>query len=191
MIDLQKEHAQSESEDQETAIIGIDHLGINVPDIDSATAFLQLAFGAKVIYESYSKQQVPLDLTGIEETLNVAMGTKIYACRMIKIGRGPTIELFEVHVDGQREAIKSSDLGIQHFCFYTDNMISSIKRFVSAGGKILSDPNPILFPLEKGDRNFFCYGLLPWGTSIEFITYPDGMPYEANTRLRRWKGGKT
>jgi catechol 2,3-dioxygenase-like lactoylglutathione lyase family enzyme len=180
-MDFKKENA---------GIVGIDHIGINVPDIHSATTFLQQAFGAEVIYESYSKTQPPLELTGIEDTLNVAKGTSIYSCRMIKIGEGPNIELFEVHVEGQRAAIQSSDLGLQHFAIYTDNIQASIGRFASAGGRILSDPNPILFPLEKGDNNYFCYGVTPWGTSVEFITYPDGMPYEAGTILRRWKGGK-
>jgi catechol 2,3-dioxygenase-like lactoylglutathione lyase family enzyme len=190
-MDLQKDQRQIVNENSEAIITGIDHIGINAPDIEAATFFLQQAFGAEVIYESYSKQQPPLELAGIEDTLNVGKGTRIHACRMIKIGRGPTIELFEVYVDGQREAIKSSDLGLQHFCVYTDNISDSIKRFASAGGKMLSGPNPILFPSEKGDRNFFCYGVMPWGTSVEFITYPQGMPYEANTRLRRWKGGKS
>jgi catechol 2,3-dioxygenase-like lactoylglutathione lyase family enzyme len=180
-MDLQKE---------DVITVGIDHIGINVPDIDSATTFLKEAFGAEVIYESYSKTLPPLDLTGIENTLNVASGTRIYACRMIKIGYGPNIELFEVHVEGQRKAIQSSDLGLQHFAVYTDNIQASIGRFASAGGRMLSNPNPILFPLEKADDNYFCYGVTPWGTSVEFITYPDGMPYEAGTNLRRWKGGK-
>jgi catechol 2,3-dioxygenase-like lactoylglutathione lyase family enzyme len=190
-MDLQQEPVQTKGYDKDASIVGIDHIGINVPDIDSATIFLQQAFGVEVIYESYSKMQPPLELTGIENKLNVAMGTRIHACRMIKIGYGPTIELFEVHVDGQREAIQSSDLGLQHFAVYTDNITDSVKRFTFAGGNILSNPNPVLFPSEKGDRNFFCYGVMPWGTSIEFITYPEGMPYEANAKLRRWKGGKS
>lgn len=49
----------------------------------------------------------------------------------------------------------------------------------------------MLFPEEKGDHNFFVYGLTPWGTSVEFITYPDKMPYEDQTHLRRWKGGSS
>lgn len=169
---------------------GIDHIGINVPNIDDATFFLQDAFDAEIIYESYSKKQPPLGLDGIESTLNVKEGTKIHACRMIKIGHGPNIELFEVHVNGQREAIKASDLGIQHFALYSDNISKAIEQFERAGGKILSDPSPILFPMEKGEHNFFCYGVTPWGTSVEFITYPGGMPYEEHTDLRRWKAGR-
>ena len=83
-------------------------------------------------------------------------------------------------MDGQFEAIMSSDLGLQHFAVYTDNISESIGRFAFAGGNILSDPNPVLFSPEKGGRNYFCCGVIPWGTSIEFITYPEGMPYEAD-----------
>ncbi|WP_206196637.1 VOC family protein [[Flexibacter] sp. ATCC 35103] len=184
----------SETRKEKSAVsaeAGIDHIGINVPDIDSATVFLSRAFGAKVIYESHSKNEAPIDLSGVESTLNVASGTKIFAVRMIKIGNGPNIELFEVHAEGQRNAIKSSDIGLQHFAIYSDSISVSIERFVEAGGKILSKPNPMLFPEEKGDHNYFVYGLTPWGTSVEFLTYPDKMPYENQTKLRRWKGGKT
>lgn len=174
-----------------TNIVGIDHIGINVPDIDAATAFLQNAFGAEVIYESYSKELPPLELDKTEAgALNMKPQAKLHSCRMIKLGNGIDIELFEIHVDGQRESVKSSDLGLQHFAVYTDNISESLERFATAGGKISSIPKPLLFPLEAGKKNFFCYGLTPWGSSVEFITYPDGMPYEANTITRRWKGGK-
>ena len=174
---------------QNHTVAGIDHIGINVPDIDSATIFLQQAFDAVVIYESYSKEQSPLEFDGNEAILNLSPHTKLYACRMIKIGRGPNIELFEVQVSGQRDAVRSSDLGIQHFAIYTEDMTASLEKFSKAGGKVLSEPNRLLFPLEAGDKNFFCYGVTPWGTSVEFLTYPDGMPYESQTNIRRFKGG--
>ncbi|MFD2286203.1 nuclear transport factor 2 family protein [Pedobacter petrophilus] len=171
--------------------VGIDHIGINVPDIESASSFLQQAFDAEILYESYSKQQPPLEFDGNEANLNLSPQTKLFACRMIKIGSGPDIELFEVHVNGQREAVKSSDLGIQHFAIYTEDIKSSLEKFSKAGGKLLSDPDRLLFPLETGEKNFFCYGVTPWGTSVEFITYPDGMPYEKQTNLRRFKAGRS
>ncbi len=174
-----------------TLISGIDHIGLNVPDIDIATVFLQQAFDAEIIYESYNKQQPPLELPDeTSASLNLAPQAKLHSCRMIKIGKGVNIELFEIHVDGQREPVKSSDFGLQHFAVYTDNLIKATEQFERAGGCMLSKPIPILFSLENGDDNFFCYGLTPWGTTIEFITYPNGMPYEAQTNLRRWKGGK-
>lgn len=165
-------------------ITKIDHIGLNVPDIDSATVFLQEAFGAETIYESYSRELPPLEASDeLASALNLEPKATLYSCRMIKIGSGVRIELFEIHVDGQKQPIKSSDLGLIHFALYTDHLHEAIQKFEAAGGKMLSGPNPFLFPAEKGERNFFCYGLTPWGTTIEFITYPDGMPYENNNDL--------
>ncbi|MCK0190282.1 hypothetical protein MWU84_09925 [Arenibacter sp. F20364] len=150
-----------------------------MPDIDSATVFLQEAFDAKIIYESYSRELTPLEASDeLASALKLAQKAALYSCRMIKIGSGVRIELFEIHVDGQRQPIKSSDLGLIQFASYTNYMDEAIQKFEVAGGKMLSGPNPFLFPAEKGDKNFFCYGLTPWGTTIEFITYPDGVPYE-------------
>ncbi|WP_308993458.1 VOC family protein [Mariniflexile litorale] len=165
-------------------ITKIDHLGLNVPDINTATIFLQEAFDAEIINESYSRALPPLEASDeLASTLNLAPKATLHSCRMIKIGSGVRIELFEIYVDGQRQPIKSSDLGLIHFALYTDSMHKAIQKFEAAGGKMLSGPNPFLFPSEKGDKNFFCYGLTPWGTTIEFITYPDGMPYEKNNNL--------
>ena len=174
-----------------TTIAGIDHIGINVPDIDAATLFLQDAFGAEVMYESYSKEKPPLVVEDADATtLNMAQRSELHSCRMIKIGKGINIELFEIHVNGQRESVRSSDLGLQHFAVYTDDISGSLQRFTSAGGKVLSEPKPLLFPLETGEKNFFCYGITPWGSTVEFITYPEGMPYEDQTSFRRWKAGQ-
>ncbi len=165
-------------------ITKIDHIGLNVPDINIATTFLQEAFDAEIIYESYSRALPPMEASEeLASALNLAPKSTLYSCRMIKIGSGVKIELFEIHVDGQRQPVKSSDLGLIHFALYTDNMHKAIQKFEAAGGIMLSDPNPFLFPAEKGDKNFFCYGLTPWGTTIEFITYPEGMPYEKNINL--------
>ncbi|MFC4209749.1 hypothetical protein ACFOWA_01065 [Pedobacter lithocola] len=53
---------------------------------------------------------------------------------MIEIGNGPDIELFEFHVDGQKEAVRSIDLGLQHFAIYTNDIKTSLEKFSSAGG---------------------------------------------------------
>ena len=173
-------------EQNNNIISKIDHIGLNVPDIETATVFLQAAFDAEIIYESYSRELPPLDASDeLVVALNLAPKATLYSCRMIKIGNGVNIELFEIHVDGQRQPVKSSDLGLIHFTLYTDKIHEAIQKFEDAGGKILSEPMPFLFPMEKGEGNFFCYGLTPWGTTIEFITYPNGMPYEQHTDLRR------
>lgn len=165
---------------------GIDHVGITVPDIEAATVFLIDSFGAQVIYESFTADQPPQGGTEMERDLNLASGTQLIAARLLRLGIGPEIELFQVKVDNQRPAARPSDFGLQHLALYVDDMDEAMRRFEAAGGKMLSGANPFLFPKETGPGNSFCYGQTPWGMMIEFLTYPSGMGYESDTPLRRW-----
>lgn len=165
---------------------GINHVGVTVPDIEAATKFLINGLGAHVIYESYSADQPPAGSPDLDHSLNLAPGTQLVAARMIQIGIGPEIELFQLKADEQREAVRPSDFGLQHLAFYADDIEEATRRFEAAGGKMLSQPNEILFPKEQGEDNFYCYGRTPWGMMIEFITFPSAMPYESETPLRRW-----
>jgi catechol 2,3-dioxygenase-like lactoylglutathione lyase family enzyme len=165
---------------------GIDHIGVTVPDIELATKFLEAGCGAEVIYRSFEAGQSPQGGAKLEHDLNLASGTRLIASRMIRLGVGPTIELFELQASDQRPAARPSDFGMQHLALYVDDMVAAIKRFETAGGKIFSKPNPFLFPMEAGDGNLFCYGEAPWGMVIEFITYPSKMGYEEKTDLRLW-----
>jgi catechol 2,3-dioxygenase-like lactoylglutathione lyase family enzyme len=170
-------------------IRGIDHVGITVPDIEAATEFLVKGCGAQIIYRSFTADRAPLSSPDMEAELNLAPGTQLIASRMMKLGVGPGVELFELRASDQRPSARPSDFGLQHLALYVDDMAAAIARFEAAGGKMLSKPNPFLFPLEVGEGNLFCYGRAPWGTMIEFITYPSKMPYEDETDLRVWHSG--
>ena len=85
-------------------IRGIAHVGITVTDIDAATTFLVEAFGAQVIYQALGKEDKPEGGSALEANTGVAPGTVMRSQRMIRIGRGPDIELFEMHADDQRPA---------------------------------------------------------------------------------------
>jgi catechol 2,3-dioxygenase-like lactoylglutathione lyase family enzyme len=165
---------------------GINHVGVTVPDIEAATTFLIDGVGAHVIYESYSADQPSAGGPELDQALNLAPGTRLVAARMIQVGTGPEIELFELKADAQREAARPSDFGLQHLALYVDDIEAAIARFEAAGGKMFSRPNEILFPKEQGEGNLYCYGQTPWGMMIEFITFPSAMPYEGETPLRRW-----
>jgi hypothetical protein len=60
-------------------------------------------------------------------------------------------------------------------------MSAALERF-AAGGEILA-------PREQGPGNQFCYMRAPFGTPIEFISYPSRQPYTETASLRRWKPG--
>jgi catechol 2,3-dioxygenase-like lactoylglutathione lyase family enzyme len=109
--------------------------------------------------------------------------------RMLCFPDGPSVELFEFDAPDQRSAVIPSDLGLQHLALYADDIEATCALVVAAGGEVLGDPAPIELPLEAGPGNKWCYTRTPWGMTIELITFPGPMGYEATTALRRWKPG--
>ena len=120
-----------------------------------------------------------------EKELDLAPGTKLITMRMMKLAHGPGLELFEMKGPTQHPPARPSDFGLQHIAVYVDDMDASLRRFVAAGGTILSGPN-VMLGLEKGEGNSWAYAQAPWGTVIELLTYPGKEDYEKNTKVRRW-----
>jgi catechol 2,3-dioxygenase-like lactoylglutathione lyase family enzyme len=166
-------------------IRGMDHVGITVPDLDAASRFFADAFDAKPLYDNIKRTDPPLAGSKAEAMLGVLPGTVLVTMRMMQLGSGPGIELFEMRGPDQRPAARPSDFGLQHVAVYVDDIDYAIQRFVAAGGTMLTGPNELL-GLEKGKGNAWCYGRTPWGSVIELITYPGPREYEVTTPLRRW-----
>ena len=170
----------------EATMRGIDHIGITVQDIEVATNFLVDGLGAEVIYESIGHADPPLEGKNLENHTNCFPGTRVTALRMIRVGYGPDIELFEMHADEQSPSARGSDFGLQHMAVYTDDPEEAVKRFERAGGKMNMSPIPIPVALETAPHNTYAYGQAPWGMLVEFMSRPDHMKYEEITSLRRW-----
>lgn len=170
---------------QMTTVSGIDHVGLAVSDIDAATAFLEAALGAEVIYETLKRGAEPQGGAATEQRLDLAPSSEIRAIRMFRVQNGPGIELFEIAAPDQHQAARASDLGWQHIAVYTDDMTAALERFTAAGGTVLAPPHE-LPPLEVGAGNLFCYTRAPFGALIEFVSYPSTQPYTKHTALRRW-----
>ncbi|USI75055.1 VOC family protein [Sphingomonas morindae] len=170
-----------------STVRGINHIGITVPDIEAAKAFLAAALGGQLIYQSFGPADPPRQGEAFERATGAAPGTVVRAQAMVKIETGPDLELFEMHGPDQAAPARASDFGITHFGVYTDDIDAAVARFVAAGGAALTAPRSIPYATEKGERNKVCYCRMPWGTTIEFITLPDRMAYRDHTALRRWQ----
>jgi catechol 2,3-dioxygenase-like lactoylglutathione lyase family enzyme len=109
-------------------VLGIDHIGVTVTDIESATKFFIEALGAEVVYRSFEANQTPQGDAKMEHDLNLASGTKLVSARMIKIGVGPTIELFELKVADQDSPARPSDLGMQHMAIYVEDIAKAVQQ---------------------------------------------------------------
>ncbi|MEA2804542.1 MAG: hypothetical protein QOG78_4926 [Rhodospirillaceae bacterium] len=167
-------------------IRGIDHLGITVPDLDAASRFFEEAFDAKPLFDNIKRSGEPFEGAKAEAMVGMAPGTVLVTMRMMQLGNGPGIELFEMRGPDQRPPARPSDFGLQHFALYVDDIDFATERFVAAGGTMFSGPNE-MEGLEKGKGNTWRYGRTPWGSVIELISSPGPQEYERETPLRRWK----
>jgi catechol 2,3-dioxygenase-like lactoylglutathione lyase family enzyme len=156
---------------------GVDHLGITVPDLEAASAFLVQAFGAVPLYDNMTRDKPPFGGIEAQRVLGVVRGAEVVAMRMLKLGNGPGIELFEMRAPEQAKAARTSDIGLQHFALYVDDIHAAASRFIEAGGVLLTEPGEQL-GIEEGQGNFFCYGRTPWGTTIELLCTPDRSGFE-------------
>ncbi|MDJ1136624.1 VOC family protein [Streptomyces iconiensis] len=165
---------------------GIDHVGVTVPDIETATVFFRRALGAEVLYDTLRREDGPRTGPSLEQGLGVPEGTAQVAVRMLALPDGPGLELFEFRAPGQGGPVPPSGLGWQHLAVYVDDLDGALARVEEAGGLPVGGPRP-LPGVEAGPRNRMTYTRTPWGSTLELITYPDPQPYEAYTTRRRWR----
>ncbi len=57
-------------------ILGINHLGMTVPDMDEATKFFKEAFGAKIAYDGLTLADEPREGETVERQLGLPKGGK-------------------------------------------------------------------------------------------------------------------
>jgi len=162
---------------------GIEHVGITVPDLEAATKYFADVLGAVFVYDVLKKPDLGPEL---EATLGVPKGSVVKQVRLIRLGDGANLELFEYSVpEGQRQANRPCDFGLQHFAICVDDIEAVAARVTKFGGKVLNRIMD-LPDLDGGKNNRFVYTNLPWGGTMELITFPSPQNYTATTSVRKW-----
>jgi catechol 2,3-dioxygenase-like lactoylglutathione lyase family enzyme len=153
---------------------GIDHIGMTVPDIEHATRFLEAAVGAKTVYDVLRPTDAPMAGKDAEQELGMPSRAELTHMRLMRVGEGPSVELFQFSHVEQGPSASLPDFGLQHLAVYVDDIAASAERFERAGGTLLSPPHR-LSGVEDGPGNAWVYGRAPWGSLFELITYPAGV----------------
>ena len=166
-------------------IRGIDHAGLTVPDVEAASRFFEEAFGAKAVYDVLPKDGGDMSGEGPEAELGLMPGTRIVHMRLLRLGNGPSLELFQMEDGEQKEAPRLQDLGLTHLALYVDDMDAAMEGMKRAGGSFLKGPHP-LAGVEDNSGNAGIYGRTPWGMLIELLTYPGGIDYPNSATTIRW-----
>jgi catechol 2,3-dioxygenase-like lactoylglutathione lyase family enzyme len=164
-------------------LAGAEHIGITVPDLEAATRFFVDVIGCKVVFEVG-----PFASTDdwMQQHLGVDPRAKINKLRMLKCANGPSIELFEYEVDGQKKDVpQNSDVGGHHVGFYVADLDAAVAHLRRNGIKVLGEPTSMSEGPSAGLR--WVYFVAPWGMTMELVSYPKGMVYEAGTKDVMWR----
>ena len=161
--------------------VGVDHVGINVPNLAQAEQFFSSAFGC-----------TPVTHIGPFKLDAAAAGDAGFAPRadsvvlaMIRCGTGSNIELFEyTNSKGSTQQPRAEDMGASHIAFYTDDITGAVAYLKSQGITVLGEP--ITMPSGDTEGETWVHFRSPWGSEMELVSYPKGKGYEKTARVKLW-----
>lgn len=168
---------------------GINHIGLTVPDIDAAARFLAEGLGARWCYDGLTRDDPPREGEEVERQLGLPAGAKIVRQRLMRIGDGPNLELFEIVADDPAEPLGLADRGWNHISVYCDDIHGALRRIVDAGATPLSEVHGNSRH-EDTPGNGSVYVVPPWGGLIELQTIPGGNYYPADSEAQAWTPGQ-
>jgi catechol 2,3-dioxygenase-like lactoylglutathione lyase family enzyme len=161
---------------------GVDHVGINVPDVETASRFFADTFGFVPVTEM---RDVPVD-GAFKKTFRMHDDTKVRSIRMLRAGDGANIELFQYESSGSsHEQPYYDDIGASHIALYTDDIDKAVATLRARGIKVLTDP--IKMAQGPAAGNTWVYFLTPWGAKMELVSYPKGQAGETAAGIHLWK----
>ncbi len=162
---------------------GMDHVGLTVPDIDQAIAFLTDVLGCSK--PAYVIGPFKFNDDWMQVHLNVDPRAEIAKLAMVRCNNGSNVELFQYSAAGQnRTEPRNSDIGGHHLAFYVDDMNAAVAYLKGKGVRMLGDPTPFADGPIGGET--IDYFLTPWGAQMELVSYPHGMNYEKDAPQKLW-----
>jgi catechol 2,3-dioxygenase-like lactoylglutathione lyase family enzyme len=162
---------------------GVDHVGITVPNLDEAIDFFETGLGCEHIYTAGPFSDPEGDWMKVSLGVHPRASTTL---AMVRCGPTQNIELFEYEAEDQvKVPPKNSDVGGMHIAFYVEDMEKAVAYLKAAPNvKVLGEPTPVDGQPNGGE--VFLYFLSPWGSSMEIVSYNDGLQYEKETDKRHY-----
>lgn len=156
---------------QDFNVKGLDHIGINVPNIDSALVFFTEIMGFEKVSEL---DQLKLDANW-KKRYKIHKDATLERIVTLRAGNGSKIELFQYKSAKRNiEMPFGDDLAWYHLAFYTDDIYKSVAYLKSKGIEFLNDP------IKNRSGETWVYFKAPWGLQLELISYSDARAYENN-----------
>lgn len=152
----------------------IDHVALTVPDIDKATKFFARAFDTKVAIEGLSTSEPSIAGPIAETVFGMPHGGRVTGRRVLKLGNGANVELFQFAGMPQHTAANTYDFGLQHFTVRVADLQQTAIAFLRVGGTLLQTADYVeAVKKGTGPRQGWLYGRTPWGSVIEMVTFKE------------------
>lgn len=146
------------------AVSGIDHVGINVPDVNAASAFFEKLLGAHVVSDM-NPGKIP---DAWKDKFRWHRSSEIQRIVMMQLQDGTKIELFQyAGPEISRSLPHEDDAAATHIALRTTDVTHSLAVLKAMRLRVLNDP----ITLPDGETWF--YFLTPWGSQIELVFMPD------------------
>lgn len=144
-------------------VLGTNHTGITVSDLDRAVAFYTGVLGFAL------RDRGPRDPAFIEKVVAVP-GADVEIAYVTAPGH--TLELIEYRGPAGRGAVRPrpSDTGATHIAFNVDDIDQVVAAVRAAGFTVLSDPLTVSAGPNAGARVVYTHD--PDGVTLEFIQPP-------------------
>jgi len=156
----------------------LDHIGITVPDLAEATAFLVDVLGCEYMYTLGPFR----DDTGdwMREHLNCHPRAVMRELHFFSCGGQAVFEVFEYAAPDHRTTPpRNSDVGGHHVALYVDDLDAAVAYLKSRGVTMLGEPT-VSKGSSEGQR--WVYFLAPWGMQFELVSYPGGKAFDRQNR---------
>jgi catechol 2,3-dioxygenase-like lactoylglutathione lyase family enzyme len=168
-------------------LLGVEHIGLTVPDVDVASRFFVDMLGAETLFEvgPFAAQD-----DWMERHLGAHPRAVIRKLRMLRLASGPSLELFEYEAPDRSETRpRNSDAGGHHLAFYVVDMDAALAHLKRHGVAILGEPTTMSDGASAGLT--WVYFLSPWGLQLELVSAPHGLTYERQGGRAMWRPGPT
>jgi catechol 2,3-dioxygenase-like lactoylglutathione lyase family enzyme len=165
-------------------LVGTEHIGFTVPDLEEATRFFVEVIGCELVY---SLGPFSSDDDWMQTHLNVDPRAVMRELRFFRCRTGPNFEIFQYEAKEQRrDPPRNSDVGGHHLAFYVEDLDAAVAHLQKNGVSVLGEPTLSKGP-SAGQR--WVYFLAPWGMQLELVSFPNGKAYEAGAAIRLWHPG--
>ena len=163
-------------------LVGAEHAGFTVPDVDAAVRFFVEVIGCTKAYEI---GPFMADDDWMQRQSGVDPRAVLRKLAMLRCKTGPNFEIFEYVVEPQIVVPPAnSDIGGNHLGFYVQDIVAAVAYLKAQGLSVQGE----VVTMEDGPSRglSWVYFLSPWGMQLELVSAPGGQEVTAQDPSALW-----